>query len=235
MAEPSELHNRIQFVVEHTSVVRSPKQKLATFGVTRLTYFLLTEPVYQEIIDAGQETVVRRGRVQAERPRLVTPYYLGNLFRGFEHGTEYADYLRRRMGPAQSGLLYQYSNEVHDTSIISNPLEEVMANVSQSVDKESDPLTAIIRGVDEMWDVSLMKFIHDFTGSSLRNNVSEMAARGLLDMDRSGVPMEARLRIEEMFSLVKKGELTPSDLKLELDRWGIFADYEDRFLSLFKR
>jgi len=62
----------------------------------------------------------------------------------------------------------------------------------------------------------------------------ELASRGLLDTDSSGVPREARLRIEELFNLVRKGELSPPDLKNELDRWGLFHEYEDRFLGLFR-
>jgi len=235
LAEPGGLDSRIQFVVEHTEVVRNPKQRLATFGTTRLSYFLVTEPVYEEMLQGEQETVLRRGKVSAERPRIVTPFYLRNLFQGFEHSREYVDYLLRKLGPHQSGLLYEYKNELEETSIISNPPQAVVNHLNEMLDRESEPLAAIIRGVDEMWDVSLMKFIHDFTGLSLKENVTEMAARGLLDMDRSGVPREARLRIEELFRFVQKGELSPSDLKLELDRWGLFREYEDRFLALFRR
>ena len=235
MPEPGGLDSRIQFVVEHTEVLRNPKQKLATFGTTRLSYFLVTEPVYEELLQGVQETVLRRGKVSAERPRIVTPFYLRNLFQGFEHSREYLEYLLRKFGAQQSALLYEYKNELEETSIISNNAQEVVARLNEMLDRESDPLAAIIKGVDEMWDVSLMKFIHDFTGISLKDNVMELAARGLLDMDSSGVPREARLRIEELFRYVQKGELSPSDLKLELDRWGLFREYEDRFLGLFRR
>ena len=47
--------------------------------------------------------------------------------------------------------------------------------------------------------------------------------------------MDARLRIEELFKQVKRGETDPSMLKRELDRWGtLFHEYEDRFTSLFR-
>ena len=235
MVEPGGLDRRIQFVVEHTDVVRNPKQRLATFGTTRLTYFLVTEPVYEDILKGEQETVLRRGKVSAERPRIVTPFYLRNRFQGFEHSREYLEYLLRKFGAQQSALLYEYKNELEETSIISNNMQEVVAHLNETLDRESNPLSAIIKGVDEMWDVSLMKFIHEFTGTSLKDNVMELAARGLLDMDSSGVPREARQRIEELFQFVQKGELSPSDLKLELDRWGLFGEYEDRFLGLFRR
>ncbi len=226
--------DRIQFVVENTKVLRNPKQLLATFGTTRLSYFLVTEPVYGDIQPGVQETVLRKGKVSAERPRIVTPFYLRNFFQGFEHGKEYLEYLLRKFGAQQNALLYEYKNELEETTVISNNLQDVVAHLNETLDQESNPLSAIIRGVDEMWDVSLMKFIQELTGSSLSQNVMELAARGLLNTDNSGVPREARLRIEELFKLVKKGELSPSDLKTELDRWGLFPEYEDRFLGLFR-
>ncbi|MEE8471287.1 MAG: hypothetical protein V3S51_08155, partial [Dehalococcoidia bacterium] len=96
-------------------------------------------------------------------------------------------------------------------------------------------LATIIKGVDELWDVSLLKFIFDVTRYSLGSNLSELDKRGLLNIDRSGVPMDARLSIEHLFALVSKGDLDPSELKMELDRWNLFAEYEDRFLRQFRR
>jgi hypothetical protein len=57
----------------------------------------------------------------------------------------------------------------------------------------------------------------------------------LLNVDSSGVPGDARRRFEELFRLAERGEIEPRLLKEELDRWGVFAEYEDRFLALFKR
>ena len=42
-------------------------------------------------------------------------------------------------------------------------------------------------------------------------------------------------RVEEMFGRLYRGEIMPSELKDELDRWGLFESYQDRFLALFKR
>ena len=47
--------------------------------------------------------------------------------------------------------------------------------------------------------------------------------------------MEARLRIEEMFSKVSSDDLDPSELKDELDQWELFEEYQDRFFGLFNR
>jgi len=41
--------------------------------------------------------------------------------------------------------------------------------------------------------------------------------------------------IERLFKLVKTGELKPIKLKEELDSWGLFEYYQDRFFNLFKK
>jgi len=80
-----------------------------------------------------------------------------------------------------------------------------------------------------------MKFIYEVTKSSLKNNLMQMGSKGLLDIDASGVPADARVRIEELFTQVSRGELEPSELKEELDHWGLFDEYEDRFFKIFKK
>ena len=57
---------------------------------------------------------------------------------------------------------------------------------------------------------------------------------GLLE-SRGGMPEEARRRIEMMLEQARRGELDPSVVHRELERWGVFEEYEDRFLSLFRR
>jgi hypothetical protein len=62
-----------------------------------------------------------------------------------------------------------------------------------------------------------------------------MNSMGLLGVDAAGVPQEARYRIEMMFMDVARGDREPHELKDELDKWDIFPQYEDRFLSMFRR
>ena len=228
---------KIRYVIEHTEILRPPKQRLSTFGVTNMHYYLVTEPSYADLVDASEscETVVREGKVAAERPKIVTPYYLFNLFEGFEHGREYAEFLIRKHGPHEPGLMYRYKNEPGETSIVSSSLNEVVGRLNGIIDKKEEPLAAIVKGVDEMWDISLMKFIHDMTAGSIRSNILELGGRGLLDVGRSGAPKGALEGIEVLFKQVESGGSDPSRLKVELDRWGLFPEYEDRFLSLFRK
>jgi hypothetical protein len=226
---------KIREAVRHTEILRPPKQSLATFGTTNVYYYLVTEPAYSEMVKNAVETVIREGRVIAERPKIVTPYYLSHLEGFSSEAQKYLDMLTKTQGANAPGLFYSYKNEPKELNIVSDNLLSVVAKLNAEIDKRGDPLTSIIRGQDELWDVSLMKFIYEVTRSSIPDNLMQMEARGLLDMDPGGIPGDARIRIEELFRLVSKGELEPNELKKELDRWGLFEEYEDRFFTLFKK
>ena len=226
---------KIRYVVKHTEILRPPKQTISTFGMTNIYYYLVTEPVYAELTKDVTETVVREGRVVTERPRVVTPYYLSRL-EGFSlEARKYFDMLVKIHGANAPGLLYAYKNEPKELTIVSDNLLSVVNKLNAEIDKRGDPLTSIIKGEDEFWDVSLMKFIYEVTRSSLQDNLRQMGTRGLLDTDSGGVPVDVRLRIDELFEKVLHGEYEPYELKAELDRWGLFEDYEDKFLSIFRK
>lgn len=225
---------KLRYAIQQTKVLRYPRQSLATFGTTTVSYYLLTKPVYAEMVDK-EETVVREGKVGAERPRVVTPSYLTKLEGFGSNARRYLEMIAREYGAHVPGLLYNYRNEPKELVIVSDSLEAVAHRLSEKIEREGDRLAAIIQGIDELWDVSLLKFINELTESSLRRNLSELEGRGLLDIDPLGVPRDARYRIEDLFQRVTLGELDPSELKVELDRWGLFSEYEDRFLNLFRR
>ena len=228
-------NERIEYMVRHTEILRPPKRSLATFGTTNIYYYLLTEPAYSELIGNTIETVIREGRVIAERPRIVTPYYLSQLEGFSPDAKRYFDALLKTHGANAPGMFYTYKNEPKELTIVSDNLLSVVNRLNAEIDKRGDPLTSIIRGDDALWDVSLMKFIYEMTRSSLRDNVLQMGSRGLLDIDSGGIPVDARVRIDELFKQVSRGEREPRELKEELDRWGLFEEYEDRFFSIFKK
>jgi len=226
---------RIEQAVRHTEILRLPKQTLSTFGTTNIYYYIVTEPAYTEITKEADETVIREGRVIAERPRIVTPYYLSRL-EGFSwEARRYFENLIKTHGLHAPGLFYSYRNEPKELTIVSHHWREVVDKLNAEIDQRGEPLASIIKGEDELWDVSLLKFIYEVVKSSLWDNLSQMGARGLLNIDKRGVPFDARVRIEELFRRVVVGEADPQELKSELDRWNVFAEYEDRFLALFRK
>jgi len=226
---------RIEDAVRHTEIIRLPKRSLATFGTTNIGYYLVTEPAYNEITKESSETVIREGRVIAEKPRIVTPYYMSQLEGFSEDARKYFNTLIQKYGENAPGLFYTYRNEPGKLSIVPEEIRVVVDRLNSDVDRSGDPLTTIIKGQDELWDVSLMRFIYEITGSSMQNNISQLMSRGLLDVDSGGVPMDARLRIEELFTGVARGEINPDELKGELERWNIFEQYQDRFFNVLRR
>ena len=226
---------RIEYAVKHTEILRPPKQSLSTFGTTNIYYYLVTEPAYLELVKGAAETVIREGRVIAQRPRIVTPYYLSRLEGFSSDASKYFDMLLKIHGPDAPGLFYTYKNEPKELNIVSDNWSTVVNRINDEIDRRGDPLASIIKGEDELWDVSLLKFIYEITRHSFRTNVSQLGTRGLLDIDSSGIPVDARLRIEELFRQVSRGEREPNELKDELNRWNVFEEYEDRFFGIFKK
>ena len=223
----------LQTILQQTIIIRPPDQPLATFGITSVTYHLVTATALSDGDDKATEAVIRTGTVTANRPQIVTPAYLLNLFDGFEHGQDFARYLQEVDGPDSPGLLYAYRNELRETNVVSDPPDAVAGRIADQLNREGATHAAVIRGSDHYWDVSLMKFIHDLTIQSLGQTIGDLGRRKLLGMDR-GVPRAARAHIDDMFAAVASGEMDPVHLKRELDRWGLFAEYEDRFLGMFR-
>lgn len=226
---------QIRQAVKNTEILRLPKRSLATFGTTNLNYYLVTEPSYSELVSDDVETVIREGRVIAERPKIVTPYYLSRLEGFGPEARRYFDILLKTHDPNTPGLFYTYKNESKGLNIVSESLTAVVDKLNAEIDQRNDPLASIIKGEDLLWDVSILRFIYEITRSSLGDNVTQMSRRGLLDRDISGVPVAAKMKIEELFRQTIKGDRDPSELKRELDRWNLFKEYEDQFYNIFKR
>ena len=225
---------RIEYAALHTEILRHPRQHLSTFGITNIYYYLVTEPTYSELVSSTNETVIREGRVIADRPKIVTPYYLSRLD-GFSYDARrYFDMLIKNHGADAPGLFYTYKNEPKGLNIVSDKWPDVVDKLNNEIDKKGDPLASIIKGQDDLWDVSLLKFIYEITSRSLRSNIQQLGSKGLLDMDPIGIPVGAKVRIEELFGQVARGETRPYELERELNRWGMFEEYQDRFFSLFK-
>jgi len=150
--------------------------------------------------------------------------------------------------PDLAGILYKFkvNKELDEMNFVSGPLLTVAENINNEIDKKGDSLCAIIKGVAGLWDVSLSKFILDMMARSVYSaQIPDFKSRGLVGINqigqaiitknRYGIPVAAQEEIERLFKLVKKGELEPVKLKEELDNWGLFEQYQDRFFGLFKK
>ena len=223
--------------IEQTYIVKYPKQHLATFGITSIEYFVVTEPLYTAIDPQKKELegVVRKGKVRAEQPTLITPTYAMNLNGFSDEAYKYFSQVARLYGANSPGIMYQYNNEPENLEILSGNPNEIAHRISKELRDKKNDLSVVISGVDEFWDVALLKFIYEFTASSVSFNSREMRGAGLMEPQSSagGVPAAASNQIEEMFKSVKKGG-SANTLKDELYKWCVYPYYEDRFLNLFR-
>jgi hypothetical protein len=220
----------IEYALRHTEVVRPPLQRLNTFGSTNVHYFLLTEPM-----DSVDETRIREGKVTAERPKIVTPGYLLNAFEGFgDHAKEQAEAMLAKYDFSLDIMEYKYKNEIGNSWVLSESISDVIIKIASQIDDEDDQLAAILKGPDDTWQISLMKFIMDITKSSLNKNILELNSRGLFDRVH-GVPKFVRDEIEGLFRDVADNRKSIDDLGSRLQSYGLFEHYQDQFFALFHR
>ena len=222
-----ETDDKIKYALEHTELVRAPRRELETFGSSVIDYYVVTELV-------GNVSVVRDGKVVAERPKIVTPAYLVNV-EGFSDQAKRYIAMMAREHPYESGVFYRYKNAPKGMNVVSEPIKQVINKISSQIEEQQNPLSTIIKGVEELWDVSLLMFIYELTTRSVRTNIAEFNRKGFLDMDASGVPQGARDYIEELFEKAGRNLTRATELVVELNRWGLFPEYQDRFFALFKR
>ena len=238
---------KIKEVLEETEILKKPDKLISSSGSTKMHYYVLTEPVYLEAFpDEGPETRIREGWISWDKPKLLTPDYIMNM-EGFSENSKKAMKIIAQENPDLAGLLYKmnYKKEKGETRTISQTIKQTAERIEGELSESSELINVIIKGVDEYWDVSLMKFVQEFVmKSAAENQMPDYKSKGhvshndkgqpVVTRNLKGLPQAANKEIEEMFQKVKKGDLDPSKLKQELDRWGVYKQYEDRFLDLFK-
>ena len=241
------MDERIKYAFKYTEILRRPKQLISTFGSSTVHFYVLTEPVYSEFTKDKKETVVREGKVSWYQPKLFMPNYMFQI-EGFSKEARNAFEVLANEYPDIAGIVYKFkvNKELDEMNFVSDTLPNVADKINQQIEKKGDSLCAIIKGAAGLWDVSLLKFILDMMArSATLAQIPDFAQKGFLGLNQSGntvftkdehgIPLVAREEINKLFVLVKNGKLKPVKLKEELDKWGLFPQYQDRFFRLFKK
>jgi len=167
-----------QYAVENTQVIVAPEHQIATFGSTSFHFYLISE-----LMDQVNEVRVRDGRIHAERPQIVTPeHYARLLLEGFgEQAERYVEQLRERL---RNVAVLRYGFQFRKTDVTENTFREsigsVIARTKDQVASSGQPLSAVIQGVDDAWEVCLLKFTIDLMQRSSGTNLGDFRRRGLL-------------------------------------------------------
>ena len=93
--------------------------------------------------------------------------------------------------------------------------------------------SAIIRGPDQAWQISLMKFIVDECLASFADNLKELDEHGYFDNPEK-VLKDRNREIERLLIKAGKDPSIIPTLGKKLHRYGLFKEYEDRFFRLIK-
>ncbi|MBM3709668.1 MAG: hypothetical protein FJW61_04530 [Actinobacteria bacterium] len=244
-----EINEKIKYAIENTEILKQPKRLLSTYESTTVHYYILTVPFYLEFEgkNPDSETVIREGRITWQKPQLITPSYILRM-EGFSEEAKKAFRILAGENADLALMLYKlkFVKDYDKMDIISTPMAEIARKINEEIEKSQDPFTAVIKGVDEFWDVSLTKFIYDLAVNSAyfsqlpelsKNKLIDVSSSGLtfLSKDNQGIPVAARIEIEKLFGLYEKGEIEAKILKEEIDSWGLFEYYQDRFFNLFKK
>jgi len=170
--------DNFQYAIENTRVIVAPEQKIATFGSTSFRFYLISE-----LMDRANEVRVRDGRIHADRPQIVTPDNFARLLLdGFgEKAEQYVEQLRARV---RDVAVLRYGFQFRKTDVVErrfrDPIDAVIARTKSQVEGENEPLSAVIQGVDDAWEVCLLKFTIDLIERSSGGNLGDFRRRGLV-------------------------------------------------------
>ena len=165
------------YAAESTRVLHAPTKALETFGTTCVNYHLLAE-----VEDYPGKIRVREGRLQASKPEIITPErYVKDEFEGFgEMARLYYDFLKQNEDSLKI-LKYGYrlKQEAFSEQIVTDTMEAVAERVIAGVKDGNHPFDAVIRGVDDPWDVCIMQFFWLHTKASVAHNMEDFKNAGM--------------------------------------------------------
>jgi hypothetical protein len=166
------------YAIENTQVIVAPERQIATFGSTSFNFYLISE-----LMDRVDQVRVRNGKIHAERPQILTPeHYCRLLLEGFgEQAQRYVDRLREH---ARNVAVLRYGFQFRKTDVTEQTLRDsidaVINRTKRRVESENEPLSAVIQGVDDAWEVCLLKFTIDLIERSSGGNIGDFRNRGLI-------------------------------------------------------
>ncbi|MBQ9344816.1 MAG: hypothetical protein IJT88_06345 [Kiritimatiellae bacterium] len=217
-------HLDFWYAVRNTTILLPPRNPLETFGNTLIHYHLLTEPMDQ--VGAVRH---REGRIQAYRPEILTPdaFAASPLAEGFRDGPS-DDFIRWLRRHADDIAILKYGfrirQETTSETLLHTPLPDLAATIRADLLAAADPFSALVLGVDEPWEVCLLKLLFDTAGRSAPANARELRA----DPDGS------RHRAEAAFRDAARDRSRIPALAALLQELHLFDEYEDRFYALVR-
>lgn len=214
--------------LRETQLVVKPAHRLSTFGATRIRYHLVSP-----IDESGDRTRLRQGLVVSEKPQILTPESLRERFEGFGEGSaEFARWLGEEYRDLLRALEYKFRNQDLVSRVLRDDPAEVAGRIQKELEGAGTQDSVLLRCPDAAWSLVLMRFTLEEAKRSFPANVRDLERRGHFAAE--GPEGARRLReIEALFERAKADGVARSALGKKLREYGLFEEYEDRFLALF--
>ena len=166
----------IQYALETTSVLYEPDRRIDTFGSTRFEFLLLSE-----LMDSVGQVRIRSGEVEANQPTIIKPEaYSGLEFEGFGDDAQRFHQWLMEHGSKIALLNYQFKRGEVREELLHDSLDAVKERVLEDARRVGNPMQVVIEGVDDAWEISLLRFIFEIVVKSSDINTFDFKRRGLL-------------------------------------------------------
>lgn len=219
----------IRKFLQQIQLVRQPKKLLSTFGATRIQYNLVSK-----VEDLEDKTRLRRGWVVSERPKILTPDALRDRFEGFgEDAKEFSDWINSQYRDLLRALEYRFRNEGLSTQVLSQEPLATAARIREDMDSRDVAQGAVIVCPDAAWSLALMRFTLEEAARSFPTNVRDLDVHGMFEPG-SNEDRRRRTEVEGLFERARSDADARSLLGSKLREYGLFEEYEDRYLALYR-
>lgn len=171
----------IQYAMETTRVLHEPDHRIQTFGETRFEFQLISEPM-----DQVGKVRIRTGEVEAMKPRILRPEpyrdvelegFNENARARFDEMVEKFKEQGRDLAFLQYG--FRFRRGAVNEELVHDSIEAVRERILEDIRRSGNPARAIIEGVDDTWEISILKFSFEMILRSHEINAFDFKRKGL--------------------------------------------------------
>lgn len=169
----------ITYAMQHTKVLYAPDRRIDTFGDTRFNF-----RVVSEIMDEVGVCRVRSGWIEASRPRILRPADMcGIEMDGFSPGvSQLFDWMKEQGMPMPAMFKYgfRFSRSTVQEELVHDDLLTVSDRLVRDALESGDPLRSVVSGVDNAWEISMLRFMIEMIQQSHEINKFDFRRCGML-------------------------------------------------------
>ena len=174
--------DNIHYALETTRVLREPDHRIQTFGETRFEFQLISE-----LMDRVGEVRIRTGHVEAQRPRILRPEAFREVeFEGFNDSARarFEKMIEQFRAEGKDLACLQYGFQIRrgdvNEDIVHDSMDAVRERVLEDIRRSGNPSLAVIEGVDDAWEVCILKFSFEMILRSHEINAFDFKRRGMI-------------------------------------------------------